>query len=204
MFGEERSNLWKLTDCGDRRRYSRAWAANQVEIGEDLWGTKRQRRLRGTHLNGLGLVAPNEPSGSGGPRDPGCSSVGGVGLHLEFHAGDQRFGAAAVTTAIGIGVMAAAIGLFRRTGQNPKPWESTPEIISTGVYRFTRNPMYVSMALLQTGIGLALASAPPYKPSVTRRLEVAYSELGPLLWEFFIGISRHPRPTRHQDRSTTC
>ncbi len=70
-----------------------------------------------------------------------------------------RFGAAAVATAIGIGVMAAAIGLFRRTGQDPKPWESTPEIISTGVYRFTRNPMYAGMALLQAGIGLALASA---------------------------------------------
>ena len=70
-----------------------------------------------------------------------------------------RFGAAAVAAASGIGVMAAAIGLFRRTGQDPKPWESTPEIISTGVYRFTRNPMYVGMALLQAGIGLALASA---------------------------------------------
>ena len=69
-----------------------------------------------------------------------------------------RFGAAALATAIGIGVMAAAIGLFRRTEQDPKLWESTPEIISTGVYRFTRNPMYVGMALLQAGIGLALAS----------------------------------------------
>lgn len=70
-----------------------------------------------------------------------------------------RVGAAAVATAIGIGVMAAAIGLFKRTGQDPKPWESTPEIISTGVYRFTRNPMYVGMALLQAAIGLAAASA---------------------------------------------
>ena len=76
---------------------------------------------------------------------------------LDLPAG-VRFGAAAVATAIGIGAMAAAIGLFKRTGQDPKPWESTPEIISTGVYRFTRNPMYVGMALLQAGIGLALAS----------------------------------------------
>ena len=74
-------------------------------------------------------------------------------------SGGVRFGAAAVATAIGIGVMAAAIVLFKRTGQDPKPWESTPEIISSGVYRFTRNPMYVGMALLQAGIGLALASA---------------------------------------------
>ena len=70
-----------------------------------------------------------------------------------------RFGSAAMATAIGIGGMAAAVGLFNRTGQDPKPWASTPEIISTGVYRFTRNPMYVGMALVQTGIGLAMASA---------------------------------------------
>ena len=90
--------------------------------------------------------------------------VGSVGdrylfsLPLDLRGG-LRFGAAAVAIALGIGVMAAAIGLFRKTGQDPKPWESTPEIISTGVYRFTRNPMYVGMALLQAGIGLALASA---------------------------------------------
>ena len=73
--------------------------------------------------------------------------------------GRVRFGAAAVAAALGIGGMAAAIGLFKRTGQDAKPWEPTPEIISTGVYRVTRNPMYVGMALLQTGIGLAVESA---------------------------------------------
>ncbi|MBQ02547.1 MAG: isoprenylcysteine carboxyl methyltransferase, partial [Acidobacteria bacterium] len=51
--------------------------------------------------------------------------------------GDVRFGAAALVTVIGVGVMAAAVGLFKRTGQDPKPWKSTPEIISTGVYRVT-------------------------------------------------------------------
>ena len=30
-----RSNLWKLTACGDRWRHSRAWAANQFEKGEN-------------------------------------------------------------------------------------------------------------------------------------------------------------------------
>lgn len=53
---------------------------------------------------------------------------------------------------------AGAVGLFRRTGQDPKPWKTTPEIISTGVYRFTRNPMYLGMALLQVGIGVGFAN----------------------------------------------
>jgi protein-S-isoprenylcysteine O-methyltransferase Ste14 len=35
---------------------------------------------------------------------------------------------------------------------------STPEIISSGVYRATRNPMYLGMILLQIGIGIGLAN----------------------------------------------
>lgn len=68
-----------------------------------------------------------------------------------------RIGLAVAAALLGVALLAAAIGLFRRTGQDPKPWKSTPEIISTGIYRATRNPMYVGMALIQisTGIGWA-------------------------------------------------
>lgn len=72
--------------------------------------------------------------------------------------GGVRYGAAVLLLGAGAALMRSAFGLFRRTGQDVKPWESTPEIISTGIYRFTRNPMYVSMALLQAGIGVALAN----------------------------------------------
>lgn len=65
-----------------------------------------------------------------------------------------RIGLALVVAGTGIALIAAALGLFRRTGQNPEPWKSTPEIISTGIYRYTRNPMYVGMALVQAGIGI--------------------------------------------------
>jgi len=58
----------------------------------------------------------------------------------------------------GLVLMGGAIGLFRHTGQDPKPWKSTPEIVSTGVYRVTRNPMYVGMALLQIAIGVGIAN----------------------------------------------
>jgi protein-S-isoprenylcysteine O-methyltransferase Ste14 len=63
--------------------------------------------------------------------------------------------AAAVSSLVFMGL---AIQLFRRTDQDPKPWATTPEIISTGVYRVTRNPMYVGMALLQIAIGVGLAN----------------------------------------------
>lgn len=55
-------------------------------------------------------------------------------------------------------LLAGAIGLFRRSGQDPKPWTPTPEIVSSGVYALTRNPMYLGLALLQLCIGIALAN----------------------------------------------
>jgi protein-S-isoprenylcysteine O-methyltransferase Ste14 len=72
--------------------------------------------------------------------------------------GLSRWSVGVALVATGLGLMAAAIGLFRSTGQDPKPWESTPEIISTGIYAWTRNPMYLGMGLLQAGIGLLLAN----------------------------------------------
>ena len=70
----------------------------------------------------------------------------------------SRIAAGTVVTAAGLGFMGLAMSLFRRTGQDPKPWATTPEIISSGIYRFTRNPMYVGMALIQIAIGIGLAN----------------------------------------------
>ncbi len=47
---------------------------------------------------------------------------------------------------------------FKRTGQAPEPWKPTPEIFADGIYRFSRNPMYLSAAVVQTGIGLAVGN----------------------------------------------
>ena len=65
----------------------------------------------------------------------------------------------------GLALLAGAMRLFARTAQDPKPWKPTPEIVTTGVYRWSRNPMYVGLALVQVGIGVGLANgwvvAPP-------------------------------------------
>ena len=69
-----------------------------------------------------------------------------------------KIGLASVTVLLGLWMLAGAVGLFRRTGQDPKPWKSTPEIVSSGVYSRTRNPMYVGMACLQVSIGVGLGN----------------------------------------------
>jgi protein-S-isoprenylcysteine O-methyltransferase Ste14 len=69
-----------------------------------------------------------------------------------------RIGLALVVALPGLWLAAAAIGLFRRTGQDPKPWKSTPQIVSVGVYSRTRNPMYVGIACVQVSIGVGLGN----------------------------------------------
>src|SRR5215467_4019349 len=61
-----------------------------------------------------------------------------------------------VLIAVAVCLFAPALVLFRRTGQHPRPWKPTPELIPNGPYRFTRNPMYVAMTLLVLGLGMAL------------------------------------------------
>ncbi len=69
-----------------------------------------------------------------------------------------RIAAAAITGALGLAFGIPAIALMRRSGQNPAPWTTTPELLGGGIYRVSRNPMYVGMALLQLSIGLGAAS----------------------------------------------
>lgn len=71
-------------------------------------------------------------------------------------AGRLRLVLACVFGGAGIVLIASALRLFRASGQDPKPWEATPEIIATGIYAYTRNPMYLGMGLLQAGIGFGL------------------------------------------------
>jgi protein-S-isoprenylcysteine O-methyltransferase Ste14 len=54
--------------------------------------------------------------------------------------------------------LVTAAKLFKKQGQNPKPWLPTPEIIVEGIYSYSRNPMYLGMALLQSSIGIYLES----------------------------------------------
>ena len=58
--------------------------------------------------------------------------------------------------AIGLGLVFSAGVLFRRSGQNPIPWTPTPSLLFRGPYRFTRNPMYLGMALFHAGWGVWL------------------------------------------------
>ncbi|MBB4293593.1 protein-S-isoprenylcysteine O-methyltransferase Ste14 [Rhizobium leguminosarum] len=54
----------------------------------------------------------------------------------------------------GVAMMLAAAGLFRRLGTNAPPTQPTTLIVTTGPYRWTRNPMYLAMALIYAGLAI--------------------------------------------------
>jgi protein-S-isoprenylcysteine O-methyltransferase Ste14 len=59
---------------------------------------------------------------------------------------------------MGLGMMISANRNFRRIGTNVNPLQPTLVLATTGIYTWTRNPMYVggSIALLGIAIGCAL------------------------------------------------
>ena len=71
-----------------------------------------------------------------------------------------RVGAALVVAAIGATFDVAGILAFRRakTTVNPMKPEKSAALVSTGVYRITRNPMYVGMVFILLAWAVYLAS----------------------------------------------
>jgi len=68
---------------------------------------------------------------------------------------------------IGGGIVVVAASLlgawpllqFKRSGQDPKPWTPSPELVLQGPYRFTRNPMYLMMLIACVGFAFILNTA---------------------------------------------
>ncbi len=57
-----------------------------------------------------------------------------------------------ITASIMLPIWAAR--LFHRAGTTPNPMRATTALVFTGPYRFTRNPMYLGLALLQVGLAM--------------------------------------------------
>ena len=91
--------------------------------------------------------------------------LGGIllGVACEYIVAPAPFPVGRAISAIGgVVLIVAAVGFlassrvhFTRTGQSPIPWKPSPSLILQGPYRYTRNPMYVGMTLLEVGLGLA-------------------------------------------------
>ncbi len=52
----------------------------------------------------------------------------------------------------------AAERMFKRVGTNVPPWKPSLALATGGIFARLRNPMYIGVALMLIGLGLALAS----------------------------------------------
>jgi protein-S-isoprenylcysteine O-methyltransferase Ste14 len=69
----------------------------------------------------------------------------------------DRFLVSLVAAILGAGSVAlavASVGRFRRAGTTVIPRRTATAFVISGPYRFTRNPMYLSMTGLTVGLGL--------------------------------------------------
>ncbi len=71
-----------------------------------------------------------------------------------------RWGAALAFAAAGVALAGAGALVFRRarTTINPHTPDNSSSLVTTGVYRFTRNPMYAGIALVLAGWAVLLSS----------------------------------------------
>ena len=58
----------------------------------------------------------------------------------------------------GFAISFAGAGLFLRRGTAIIPFKPASQLVTSGVYRWTRNPMYLGMALVYAGISIFLNS----------------------------------------------
>ena len=89
-----------------------------------------------------------------------------VSVLVHFGIGGVRMLPYSVSLILAIGCLIAgptlaisALRIMRAAGTNVDPREPTLTIVRTGPYRFTRNPMYLALCLVQAAIGFLLNDA---------------------------------------------
>jgi protein-S-isoprenylcysteine O-methyltransferase Ste14 len=68
--------------------------------------------------------------------------------------------AGGVVIVIGLVLLVSANGLFVRAGTDVIPFRNVSSLVTTGIYRYTRNPMYVGMAAVLLGCALTVGVVP--------------------------------------------
>jgi protein-S-isoprenylcysteine O-methyltransferase Ste14 len=89
-----------------------------------------------------------------------------------------RYALAALFGVAAVVLIGGALAGFRRAGTSPEPWRPSTAVVSDGVYAYTRNPMYLAMALFHAAVAIAADSV------------IALVLLAPLLIAVHYGVVR--------------
>jgi protein-S-isoprenylcysteine O-methyltransferase Ste14 len=60
---------------------------------------------------------------------------------------------------VGLVLLLLAGGLFKQAGTDLVPFKNVSALVTTGIYRYTRNPMYLGMAAILLGCGITVGAA---------------------------------------------
>ncbi|MCD7059523.1 methyltransferase family protein [Pelagibacterium xiamenense] len=71
--------------------------------------------------------------------------------------GELFFWIGIVLILAGVAVAAQAVTNFRAAGTNVEPYKPSTQLVTTGIYRYTRNPIYLGFLAVYTGLCLAFA-----------------------------------------------
>jgi protein-S-isoprenylcysteine O-methyltransferase Ste14 len=67
-----------------------------------------------------------------------------------------------VPLALGIVLNISADRAFKKAGTTVKPFEVSSALITSGAYRYSRNPMYFGMVMILTGVAFLLGTVSPF------------------------------------------
>lgn len=96
-------------------------------------------------------------------------------------AGSVRIGLAIALLAAGLFVILGGIVSFRRarTTVNPLKPETASALVTCGIYRYTRNPMYLGMLILLLAWAAYLASIPALAGAIVFWLYISRFQIRP-------------------------
>jgi protein-S-isoprenylcysteine O-methyltransferase Ste14 len=80
----------------------------------------------------------------------------------------------AIPLVAGLWIVVSSARNFSRHGTAIKPFEPSTALVTSGWYRFTRNPMYLSMLLILIGVAVLLGSPQAFLPAVIQGLILHY------------------------------
>jgi len=89
-----------------------------------------------------------------------------IGLHLllpvrQLISAPYRF-LGLIPLAAGLVAVLSVAARFKRAGTTIKPFEPSSTLVDQGLYRFTRNPIYLGMVCGLVGVGVLAGSVTPF------------------------------------------
>ena len=67
-----------------------------------------------------------------------------------------------IPLALGMALNISADRALKKNGTTVKPFEVSTTLITSGVFRYSRNPMYLGMVMILTGVAFLLGALSPF------------------------------------------